>query len=134
MYWNFDDASSCAAVSSSCSEMTDASDVSLSRVMNSLPVGGMTIRTACGTTTSPQDLPARHAERAARELLAGIDREQPGADDLATCTRASFSDSAIHAAMNGVNQLAAKPVQSCGSAYQMKNSCSSVGVARNSQL
>jgi len=36
--------------------------------------------------------------------------------------------------MNGENQLPAKPLQSCGSAYQMKNSCSSVGVARNSQL
>ena len=47
---------------------------------------------------------------------------------------ASFSDSAIHAATNGVNQLAAKPRQICGSAYQMKNSCSSVGVARNNQL
>src|SRR4051812_16339128 len=36
--------------------------------------------------------------------------------------------------MNGVNQLDAKPDQSCGSAYQMMKSCSSVGVARNSQL
>ena len=36
--------------------------------------------------------------------------------------------------MNGVNQLPANPLQSCGSAYQMMKSCSSVGVARNSQL
>src|SRR5947209_17618533 len=36
--------------------------------------------------------------------------------------------------MNGVNQLPAKPDQSCGAAYQMMKSCSSVGVARNSQL
>ena len=47
---------------------------------------------------------------------------------------ASFSDSAIQAAANGVNQLPAKAPQICGSAYQMKYSCSSVGVARNSQL
>ena len=46
----------------------------------------------------------------------------------------SLSESAIHAAANTVNQLPAKPLHSCGSAYQMMNSCSSVGVARNNQL
>jgi hypothetical protein len=46
----------------------------------------------------------------------------------------SFSDSAMNAAMNGVNHRDAKPDQSCGSAYQTKKSCSSVGVARKSQL
>ena len=47
---------------------------------------------------------------------------------------ASLSDSVTNAASNGVNQLPAKTGQSCGSAYQMKISCSSVGVARKSQL
>jgi hypothetical protein len=47
---------------------------------------------------------------------------------------ASFSDSAIAAAMNGVNQLSANGCQSSGSASQMKSSCSSVGVARNSHV
>jgi hypothetical protein len=46
----------------------------------------------------------------------------------------SLSERAIHAAMNGVNQLEANPDQSWGSAYQMKKSWSSVGVARKSQL
>ena len=32
------------------SEMTDASDVNLSKVMNSLPVGGMMTRIVCGNT------------------------------------------------------------------------------------
>ena len=33
---------------------------------------------------------------------------------------ASFSESASHAAANGVNQLPAKTPQICGSAYQTK--------------
>ena len=37
--------------SSSCKEMIAASDVSFSSVMNSLPIGGIAIRIACGTTT-----------------------------------------------------------------------------------
>ena len=45
-----------------------------------------------------------------------------------------MSDSVIHAAMNGVNQLCAKTPHHVGSAYQMKYSCKSVGVARKSQL
>ena len=36
--------------------------------------------------------------------------------------------------MNGVNQLCAKTPHHVGSAYQMKYSCKSVGVARKSQL
>ena len=47
---------------------------------------------------------------------------------------ASFNERAIKAARNGLNQLAANVGQSCGSAYQMKISCSSVGVARKIQL
>ena len=47
---------------------------------------------------------------------------------------ASFSESANHAAANGVNQLPANTLQICGSAYQTKYSCSSVGVARKTQL
>jgi hypothetical protein len=43
---------------------------------------------------------------------------------------ASFSDSVIAAARNAVNQPPLKTGQSCGSASQMKRSCSSVGVAR----
>jgi len=43
---------------------------------------------------------------------------------------ASFSESAIDAARNGVNQPSRKTHQICGSASQMNSSCSSVGVAR----
>jgi hypothetical protein len=47
---------------------------------------------------------------------------------------ASFSDNAMNAARNGLNQLSANTGHSCGSAFQMKSSCSSVGVARKIQL
>jgi hypothetical protein len=45
-----DEVSVVAAVRSSRNEMIDASDVSFRRVMNSLPIGGIAIRTAWGTT------------------------------------------------------------------------------------
>jgi hypothetical protein len=47
---------------------------------------------------------------------------------------ASFSESAIDAARNGVNHPSAKTCQICGSASQMKSSCKSVGVARKIQV
>jgi hypothetical protein len=47
---------------------------------------------------------------------------------------ASFSDSAIAAARNGVNQPSAKTCQISGSASQMNSSWSSVGVARKIQV
>jgi hypothetical protein len=47
---------------------------------------------------------------------------------------ASFSDSAMNAARKGENQLSRKTPQIPGSASQMKSSCSSVGVARNSHV
>ena len=101
--------------------------------MNSLPVGGMTMRIACGTTTlrriCRRDMPSARPASS----WPGSTESSP-ARMISDMYAASFSDSAIHAAMNGVNQLPAKPVQICGSAYQMKNSCKSVGVARNSQL
>jgi hypothetical protein len=43
---------------------------------------------------------------------------------------ASFSESAIDAARNGVNQLSAKTCEISGRTSQMTRSCSSVGVAR----
>ena len=43
---------------------------------------------------------------------------------------ASFNESAIAAARNGVNQPFVNTPQICGSASQMNRSCSSVGVAR----
>jgi hypothetical protein len=64
----------------------------------------------------------------------------PGSTDssplrmISTMYAASFSDSAIAAARNGVNQFSVKTCETCGSASQMKSSCSSVGVARNSHV
>ena len=74
--------------------------------MNSLPVGGMTMRTACGHDHLAQDLAARHSERAPGELLPRIDRQQPGADDLRTCTRPRSATARSSAARNGVNHAA----------------------------
>ncbi len=133
MYWNFTTESSCDAVRISCSEMIDASDVSFSSVMNSLPVGGITIRIACGTTTRRRmrrrDIPSARPASS----CPGSTESRP-ARMISDMYAPSFSESAMNAAMNGVNQLCAKPVQSCGSAYQMKKSWSSVGVARKIQL
>jgi hypothetical protein len=43
---------------------------------------------------------------------------------------ASFRESAIAAARNGVNQFWVKTCETCGRASQMNSSCSRVGIAR----
>jgi hypothetical protein len=53
---------------------------------------------------------------------------------ISTMYAASFSESAIAAARNGVNQFSVKTCDTCGNASQMKSSWSSVGVARNSHV
>ena len=119
VYWNVAADSSCPAVSSSWSEMTNASDVSFSSVMNSLPVGGITILTACGTVTFRRI--CRRVIPSARPASSwpGSTESRP-ARMISDMYAASLSESAIHAAANGENQLPANPLQSCGSAYQMK--------------
>src|ERR1051326_1210159 len=116
---NFDDVSSVAAVRSSCSEMIDASDVSFSSVMNSLPIGGIAIRIACGTTMRRRmrrrDMPSA---RPASSCPGSTDKSP--ARMISDMYAASLRDSVIHAAMNGVNQLPAKPLHHVGSAYQTK--------------
>ena len=101
--------------------------------MNSLPVGGMTMRTAWGTTTLRRIW--RRVIPSARPASScpGSTAIRP-ARMISAMYAASFSDSAIQAARNGVNHEPAKTGHSCGSASQMKISCRSVGVARNSQL
>ena len=47
---------------------------------------------------------------------------------------ASFNDSAMNAARNGLNQSLANVLQICGRPFQMNRSCRSVGVARKIQL
>src|SRR5437763_1758166 len=101
--------------------------------MNSLPVGGITMRTACGTITLRRIW--RRVMPSARPASScpGSTESRP-ARRISDMYAASFSESVIHAAMNGVNQLCAKTCHHVGSAYQTKYSCSSVGVARKSQL
>ena len=54
--------------------------------------------------------------------------------ELLTQLAASFNDSAMNAARNGLNQSLAKVLQICGKPFQMNSSCSKVGVARKIQL
>ena len=101
--------------------------------MNSFADGGMTMRTACGTTTRRRI--CRRVIPSARPASSwpGSTESRP-ARMISAMYAASFSDSATHAARNGVNHEPAKTGQSCGSASHTKMSWSSVGVARNSQL
>ena len=87
--------------------------------MNSLPIGGMAMRIACGTIDPPQDPPVRHPERAPCELLARVDGHQAGADDLRQI-RGFVQRQRDPAAMNGVNHDCAKPLQNVGSTSQTK--------------
>ena len=119
--------------SNSCSEMIDASDVSLSSVMNSLPIGGIAIRIACGTTTRRMML--RRDMPSARPASSW-----PGSTDMRPARM-------ISEMIGGLVQRQRDPrryerreparresVPERGSTSQTKYSCSSVGVARNSQL
>ena len=101
--------------------------------MNSLPVGGMTMRIACGTITRRRIcLRVRPSARPASSWP-GSTESRP-ARMISHMYAASFSDSATNAARNGVNHVPEKNGDSCGSAFQMNRSWSSVGVARKIQL
>ena len=62
--------------------MNDTRTVSFWRPMKSLSSGGMTRRTACGTTTWRSDWRRDRPERSGGSLLARVDRLDPGAVDL----------------------------------------------------
>ena len=87
--------------------------------MNSLPVGGMTIRTACGTITLRRICRRRIPSARPASSWPGSTEISP-ARMISDMYAASFSDSASHAAAKGVNQLPAKTPQICGNAYQTK--------------
>ena len=101
--------------------------------MNSLPVGGMMMRIACGTITRRRICRRVRPSARAATSWPGSTESRP-ARTISDMYAASLRESVTNAASNGVNQLPANTGQSCGSAYQTKTSCSSVGVARNSQL
>ena len=101
--------------------------------MNSLPVGGMMIRIACGTITRRRILGRVMPRARAASSWPGSTDSNP-ARMISDMYAASFKESAMKAARNGLNQLPANTGHSCGNAFQMKSNCRSVGVARKIQL
>ena len=113
--------------------MTEARLVSFSSVMNSLPVGGMTIRMACGTITRRRICHRFIPSARPASSWPGSTESRP-ARMISAMYAASLSESAMNAARNDVNQLPANTGQSCGRTSQTISSRRSVGVARKNQL
>ena len=113
--------------------MTYARLVSFNSVMNSFPVGGMTMRIACGTITRRRMRGRVIPSARPASSWPGSTESRP-ARMISDMYAASFNDSAMNAARNGLNQSLANVLQICGRPFQMNNSCKSVGVARKIQL